>query len=77
MTLTFACGHVGAMNARDSGATVPVCPACGDRRVRHVSDVRPPTFRGVASGPSARTEALGAVPLMLAPSGSLRMKEHS
>lgn len=72
MTVTFACGHKAALMAKDTGSVPPTCGTCGERRVRH-TDVRPPNFRGVAQGPSARTEALSALPMALAP--SLPLKE--
>lgn len=74
ITVRFACGHRIEMPPKDTGTVQPVCAVCGERRVNQTV-ARAPSFRGVASGPSVRTEALGAVPLMLAPSGPLALKE--
>ena len=76
ITVRFTCGHGTEILPRDTGTVRPACPTCGETRVRHTV-ARAPNFRGVASGPSARTEALGGVPLQLAPDGPLRLKETS
>ena len=72
----FVCGHDLTVLPRDTGTVQPACPQCGERRVRQTT-ARAPNFRGVASGPSARTEALGGLPLMVASQGPLVIKEHT
>lgn len=74
ITVRFVCGHTLSLLPKDTGLARPSCPTCGDTRVRHTV-ARAPTFRGVVSGPSARTEALAGMPMMLAAHGPLRRKE--
>ena len=68
--ITFACGHGQAW--QDGGA--PICATCGERRVSRVK-APAPRFRGVCVGPSATRDALAAVPVSVAPSGALSLKE--
>lgn len=74
VTLRFACNHVLEIARAETGTARPICPICGERRVRHTA-APAPRFRGVCEGPHARTEALEAMPMMLAQDGPLRLKE--
>ncbi len=71
ITIRFACGH--SMTADDAPVT-PIC-ACGERRVTSLASTRPPKFRGSCRGPYAEMDSLPAVPLNVAPGGSLRLKD--
>lgn len=71
MVVTFGCGH--RADVPSNLATAPVCPTCGDRRVTHVK-TRPPSFTGACTGPYATFKALDAMPVSLAPQGSLTLK---
>lgn len=67
--VTFVCGH-----SKDLGvnASAAVC-ACGETRIVR-SQARAPRFVGVATGPYAEYKAMDAVPVNLAPGGSLSLK---
>lgn len=74
ITVRFACGHTTPIARADSGAGPPRCPLCGELRIAHTT-APAPNFRGVCQGPSARTEALDAVPFSVASAGPLVLKE--
>ena len=72
--VSFPCGHA-RITIGDAAETVPICPVCGERRVRHVT-APPPRFRGLCQGPGARPEDLAAAPVAsAAPSGPILWKE--
>lgn len=72
ITVRLACGHE-TVTVSENSDTPPVC-WCGERRVRQVT-APAPRFRGVCQGPSARPEALPALPVSTAPGGPLTLKE--
>ena len=69
--VTLACGHAGTVSATTD--TPPACPLCSEARVQYVK-ARPPRFVGACTGPYAVTQALEALPVNLAPQGSLALK---
>lgn len=73
ITIRLACGHA-ALTVSEEIDIAPVCPECGERRVRHVT-ARAPRFRGVCQGPSARSEMLAAMPVAVAAQGPLTLKD--
>ncbi len=76
ITVRFACDHSQPVARVDTGTAPPICRVCGERRIRHV-DAPPPNVRGRCTGPSARPEALEALPISVAPQGPLPLKEST
>lgn len=58
ITVTFSCGH----RLQQDRVEIPICPACGERRVARVK-APPPRFRGVVVGPCAEYVDLPAKPV--------------
>lgn len=70
--VSFVCGHSTEIGVNADAA---VCH-CGETRIAR-SQARAPRFVGVATGPYAEYKALDAVPVNVAPGGSLNLKvEH-
>lgn len=72
VTITFACRHT---QPWVEGQDTPVCVQCGERQVSRAK-APAPRFRGACRGPLAHEEALGALPVNLAPAGTLTLKEQ-
>ena len=70
VVVRFACGH--GTDVPITATTAPVCH-CGETRIQRVQ-TRPPTFTGACTGPYAVHKSLEAVPVALAPGGSLNLK---
>ena len=73
MMVSWACGHRG--DVPEAIQSSPVCPDCGDPRIRDVK-APAPRFVGVARGPSVTSKVLEAIALDLAPRGPLKLKEE-
>jgi len=72
ITAKLACGH-GDIQIDPGSENRPVCPMCGERRVRHVI-APPPKFSGLAKGPHAIGGSTDPIATNLTTAGPLRLK---
>lgn len=71
MEIIFRCGHTDAWDGKSSS---PRCTTCGNAQVARVSNMPPPRFRGVATGPFAETVPLQAIAVDLSTKDAVPLK---